>query len=274
MLLEVRAWNKEKSIMVYDNEDDSSDYFDGICCSDIYMVNSTLKKESIYEWLPFTGRWDDSGEHRKIYKGDFIERVYRRSDKEDFIGEVHFYNGRWVITNLERKCIDLYEGDVFEDYVFGNCYENGSIDSWFDKSNSFLEPNLFNSNDYKNKIIVDSKEYKVPITLIKSIIEYILSEKVYYKINIKPEDSRLFCGSDEFFSESILKLFMEGSFLNITDVRDNCMSYALSLSRILDGIELYINLFNPKKLDMGDWNVHDYSCCFQLSIFSKVKYGN
>lgn len=139
MLLEVRAWNKEKGIMVYDNEDGSDEYFDGICCSDIYMINSTLKKKSTYEWMPFTGRWDDSSEHKKIYYADFVKRIYRREDKEEFIGEVKFYNGKWVLIDSERNCIDLYEGDVFEDYIIGNSYENKNLNS------NIVEPNSFNS---------------------------------------------------------------------------------------------------------------------------------
>ena len=98
MVHEYRAWNKIKKIMIYKNEEGP---FVLLKCigshSNVVTVNSLLSDDS-YEWLQYTGRKDVNS--KKIYDADFIMRVYRRKDKEPFVGRVKFYNGRWVIWIL------------------------------------------------------------------------------------------------------------------------------------------------------------------------------
>lgn len=117
-----RAWNKEEKVMVYDNEDDSEDFWDGVCCSDVSMVNGRLNRcFSSYGWLPYTGKDDSFG--KNIYRSDLVKRVYSKEGSEDLIGEVKMHRGRWVISNSEKTLVDLYEEDLYEDTIVGNVYE-------------------------------------------------------------------------------------------------------------------------------------------------------
>ena len=59
--LEVRAWNKEKKVMCYENEDDSKRYYDGICSTDVQMINSRFSDPSTYVWMNNTGLEDHYG---------------------------------------------------------------------------------------------------------------------------------------------------------------------------------------------------------------------
>lgn len=41
--IKFRAWNKEKKIMCYTNEDGNHDCWDGVFCSEVELVNHILK---------------------------------------------------------------------------------------------------------------------------------------------------------------------------------------------------------------------------------------
>ncbi|MEN6621343.1 MAG: hypothetical protein ABFD50_07335 [Smithella sp.] len=49
--IKFRAWNKDKKVMVYDDEDNSSNYLDGICMSDIEFINSSLMENDTNDWM-------------------------------------------------------------------------------------------------------------------------------------------------------------------------------------------------------------------------------
>jgi uncharacterized phage protein (TIGR01671 family) len=66
--IKFRAWNKEKNIMVYNNEDDTYGYWDGCRNSNVGMVNEILNSKYYeeYEFMQFTGLHDKTG--KKIYE--------------------------------------------------------------------------------------------------------------------------------------------------------------------------------------------------------------
>ena len=123
-----RAWNKEDKIMVYDNEDKSAMFWDGVCCSDIKIVNKRLEQKDTYIWQQCTGIKDI--DKQLIYEGDICAVTYCNFDGEPYdnvlIREVKWKNSGYRLcenysgTELSSS---LTTKDIFSVKVIGNIYE-------------------------------------------------------------------------------------------------------------------------------------------------------
>ncbi len=123
--LKFRAWDKRKRIMVYRNENESADYWDGVYGSEIELINSLLN-DSSYEFMQYTGLKDRNG--REIYEGDIVKWGQLEGNTENpvRIAIVEFD------PDLQFRCINLdhifrfgcfmYPSEALE--VIGNIYEN------------------------------------------------------------------------------------------------------------------------------------------------------
>lgn len=123
--IKFRAWNKEKNIMVYNNEDDTYGYWDGCRNSNVGMVNEILNSKYYeeYEFMQFTGLHDKNG--KEIYEGDIVKKT---GSKEIDIGKVIYeYNGFIVdVMNMDRFYGRVHLLEKFTE-VIGNIYEDSEL---------------------------------------------------------------------------------------------------------------------------------------------------
>ena len=135
--IKFRAWNKQKGIMNYDNEDGTEDYWDGVYTSEIGMVNRLLNipdKDNHYsirsfrhkyEVMQYTGLRDKNGV--EIFEGGILSTDL---DRPYLI--VEFRNGAFMFQCHDNGK-DYYDfmttaddNSNFTKYheVIGNIYEH------------------------------------------------------------------------------------------------------------------------------------------------------
>lgn len=116
-----RAWNKEKKIMCYDNEDSSACYWDGVYSSEVGMINHYLnlpKHLRDFEYMQYIGVDDKNG--KEIYEKDI---VLIGGEDEYFVVEWDSDTARFVM-NSETLTVDFDNYWGYQIEVIGNVYEN------------------------------------------------------------------------------------------------------------------------------------------------------
>lgn len=143
-IIKFRAWNKQKNVMCYEDEDNSAMYLDGWCASDIQVINQTFESKFVkktYEFMQYTGLHDENG--KEIYEGDIIEFSYDMfvGNFNTFVakGKVIFEEGAFYVEIFENE--RTTEGEAYLLYsinldtieVIGNIYENKELLNETDK---------------------------------------------------------------------------------------------------------------------------------------------
>lgn len=125
--IKFRAWNKEKKIMVYKNEDGSSCFWDGVDASSVELINCELNSEinrSEYEFMQYTGLKDKNGV--EIYEGDIV-KAYCHG--EYVIGKIIYEHCGFTINVMNNEELEYGRIIILETFVevIGNIYDNPEL---------------------------------------------------------------------------------------------------------------------------------------------------
>ena len=128
--IKFRSWNKEKGVMVYEHEDGSDIYWDGVCGSNVEIISdifSELEQET-YEYMQYIELKDING--NGIYEGDIVTNEHLGTDKVTVtIVEYSRIRGRHVIADIYIGQMDDCESDLILKGVeiIGNKVENQEL---------------------------------------------------------------------------------------------------------------------------------------------------
>ena len=131
--IKFRAWNKEKNIMCYDNQDYSADYLDGIFSSRVGLINYWLSADRLddsYVYMQYTGLKDKNG--KEIFEGDILKYIedkikYAMISFKDGMFTIHRSLGGEMLCSVGYFQI-LDERDIDREVqVIGNIYETPEL---------------------------------------------------------------------------------------------------------------------------------------------------
>lgn len=119
-----RAWNTEKKIMCYDNEDLSASYWDGAYSSEAGIINEYLNLPEhlrCYEYMQYIGVKDKN--KKKVYEKDI---VLIDGEDDHFVVEWDNDTARFIMTS-ETLTVDFDNYWGYQVEVIGNVYENSDL---------------------------------------------------------------------------------------------------------------------------------------------------
>lgn len=122
-----RAWDIFDKVMVYGNEHNRNDIWDGVRASSVQLVNDRFE-EYRYAWMQFTGLKDHNGDD--IYEGDIFEMIFEEDVYDENTGhttverkirkKVYFENGSFkidgfILFHVLSNNVDLRKvGNMYE----------------------------------------------------------------------------------------------------------------------------------------------------------------
>ena len=126
-VIKFRAWNKERKIMCYDNEDCGATFWDGAYASDVGMINVRLDMPDCmrkYEYMQYIGLPDKKG--TEIYEHDIVRTNSGRLCKVVWFSSPK-YQG-WDLVPIEAKNPAPEEWNLWEGLeVVGNIFDNPEL---------------------------------------------------------------------------------------------------------------------------------------------------
>lgn len=118
--IKFRAFHKEQKVLVYDNEDDSEDYWDGVVSSNVGMANAILKGDR-YIWMQFTGLLDKNG--KEIYEGDILSNTYNKWVVEWCTEVSSFRLIKKLAEGFDNHSLSMFQPEIYSEFeIIGNIY--------------------------------------------------------------------------------------------------------------------------------------------------------